>query len=111
MKNSFKHAFRGLIYSLEESTFRIMFAIALVVAVLAIALGVTSIEASILVLTVTVVLGFEFLNTQIEQVFDILEPRANHRIGIIKDVSAAAVLIASIGAVIIGLIIFLPYLI
>jgi len=111
MKNSFKHAFRGLVYTLEESTFRIMLAIALIVAVLAIVFRVTLIEASVLVLTVTLVLGLESLNTQIEKVLDILEPRTNYRIGVIKDVSAAAVLIASIGAFIIGLIIFLPYLI
>lgn len=111
MKNSFRHAFHGLIYALEESTFKIMSVIALAVATLAFVLEVKPIEGGILILTVTVVLSLELLNTQVERTLDILQPRTDHRVRMIKDVSAAAVLIASAGSVFIGLIIFLPYLI
>ena len=111
MKNSFRYAFHGLVYALEESTFKIMSVIALAVVVLALILEIEPIEASILVLTVTVVLSLELLNTQVEKTLDILQPKRDQRVRVIKDVSAAAVLIASIGSVFIGLIIFLPYLI
>ena len=111
MKKSFIHAFHGLVYALEESTFKIMFVIALTVAVLALILEVKPIEAGVLILTVTVVLSLELLNTQVEKTLDILQPKRDQRVRVIKDVSAAAVLIASIGSVFIGFIIFLPYLI
>lgn len=111
MINSLRQAFQGLVYALAERTFGIMSAIALAVASLAFVLEVEPIEGGILILTVTVVLSLELLNTQVERTLDILQPRTDHRIRIIKDISAAAVLIASIGSVFIGLIIFLPYLI
>ena len=111
MKKSFIHTSHGLVYALEESTFKTMSAIALAVAVLALVLEVKPIEAGLLILTVTVVLSLELLNTQVEKTLDILQPKKDQRVRVIKDVSAAAVLIASVGSVFIGLIIFLPYLI
>ncbi len=111
MIKSFKHAFCGLVYALKERTFRILCAIALVVLALAIVLEVMLIEGAVLVLTITIVLGLELLNTQVEKTLDIIQPRFDARVKMIKDISAAAVLIASVGSVLIGLLIFLPYLI
>ena len=111
MKKSFIYAFHGLVYAFEESTFKIMSVIALAVAVLALILEVEPIEAGVLILTMTVVLSLELLNTQVEKTLDILQPKKDQRVRVIKDVSAAAVLIASVGSVFIGLIIFVPYLI
>jgi diacylglycerol kinase len=57
------------------------------------------------------VMGFEALNTSIEKLCDFVEPNKNEKIKLIKDISAAAVLIVSIFSGIIGVIIFWKYLI
>jgi len=49
------------------------------------------------------------INTAIEQLVDLVEPNQNPLAGKIKDIAAAAVLIAAITSVIIGLIILWPY--
>ena len=63
-----------------------------------------------LFLVIFAVLAVELINTILERVVDILKPRVHPYAQLIKDVMAAAVLIASIGAVVIGTIIFYPYI-
>lgn len=53
----------------------------------------------------------ELLNTALEELCNLVEPNHNPKIAIIKDFAAAAVLIASILAVIIGVLVFVPKLI
>jgi len=55
-----------------------------------------------------IVLTTELINTAIEVLVDLVSPDYNPKAKIIKDVAAASVLIAAIGAAIIGLIIFIP---
>jgi undecaprenol kinase len=57
------------------------------------------------------VLAMELLNTALEYFTDLLKPRLHHYVLVIKDTMAAAVLITSLGALIIGLIIFIPHFI
>ena len=57
-----------------------------------------------------VVLIMELINTIMERVVDILKPRVHPYVRLIKDLMAASVLLASILAVIVGLIIFIPYI-
>ncbi len=108
---SFKYAFRGMKYVLREQTIKILLVIASLVIISMIYLGVSSIEKTVLLLTITVVLSLEMINSQIEDVLDILEPTLSQKVRAIKDVSAGAVLLASLGALLIGLLIFLPYVI
>ena len=54
------------------------------------------------------VLSAEAMNTAVEFVVDLVSPHYHPLAGKAKDVAAAAVLLAAFGAVIIGLIIFLP---
>jgi diacylglycerol kinase (ATP) len=56
------------------------------------------------------VLVAEMFNTAIEKLMDHLSPGVHPSVKIIKDVAAAAVLLAAIVAVIVGLIIFVPKL-
>ncbi|KKU40201.1 MAG: Diacylglycerol kinase, partial [Candidatus Azambacteria bacterium GW2011_GWD2_46_48] len=63
----------------------------------------------ILILTVISVLTLEMINTSIERILDLLHPEKHPEIKIIKDISAAAVLLAALGALVIGLKIFIPY--
>lgn len=56
------------------------------------------------------VLVAELFNTSIEKMADFVEPNFNKEIGIIKDIAAGGVLAAAILSLIVGFIIYLPYL-
>lgn len=54
---------------------------------------------AIMLVTMTLVLAAELFNTALEQLADHLHPERHPRIEIVKDCAAAAVLIASLGAI------------
>lgn len=109
---SFRYAFKGLRFAYrEEQNFRVQLLIAVAAVILMISLPVTVQQAIILVMVIFGVLILELLNTAFERFVDILKPRLHYLVEVIKDVMAAAVFLASLGAVIIGLLIFLPYLV
>lgn len=107
---SFKHAYRGLRYSiLYERNFQIEVLIAVFIIVLILVFKVRNWEAIILVLMIMWVLIAELTNTVVERVVDILKPRIHPYARLVKDIMAAVVLISSIVAVVVGIIIFYPY--
>ena len=61
-------------------------------------------------LTVTLVLVAEMINTVVEAVVDLVSPTYHPLARVAKDVAAGAVLVTAIGSVVVGLFIFLPYL-
>ncbi|NUM31614.1 MAG: diacylglycerol kinase family protein [Bacteroidetes bacterium] len=108
---SAKFAFNGLKYMiLTQRNFKIQ----LVCAIITISLGyffeVNTIEWALLSICISIVLGFEILNTSIEYLCDIVNPQTNMKIKVIKDLAAAAVLIVGFTSLVVGLIIFLPKL-
>ncbi len=66
------------------------------------------IEWTLLLLAMAMVFITELLNTAIEAICNKIHPDFDTDIGLIKDISAGAVLIAAVIAGIIGLIVFLP---
>lgn len=112
LMKSFVYAVKGLAYVWRvEQNFRIQSLAALMVLILALYLKVTKIEVAVLLLVSLIVLLLEILNTVFEHLVDLVKPRLNQYVKIIKDIMAAAVLISAFFALIIGLIILLPYLI
>lgn len=108
---SFIYAFRGLGYALRrEQNFQAHFLATLVVIAAMFFFHVRPLEKVALVLCVVIVLVLEIINTVFEKMVDMLKPRVHPYAEIIKDMMAATVLVASIGSLIIGLIIFLPYI-
>jgi diacylglycerol kinase len=104
-------AFRGLVYTLKnEKNFQNELGIGLVVVFAMIYFGTTKTETVVLIIIIMAVLIMELLNTIMERVVDILEPRVHPYARLIKDLMAASVLLTSILAIIIGLIIFVPYI-
>ena len=106
---SFKYAFNGLkILVKEEHNFRIhLLATVLVVAFgLYFRLNVT--EWMAIIFAIGFVLVSEIVNTVFENLSDIVSPEFNKKIGKIKDVAAAAVLVAAFVAFAIGCFVFLP---
>ncbi len=107
---SFRFAFRGFWYVIKsEQNVRIHLLASLVVVILMVYFQVSLWQAVILVLVMSLVLTLELINTIFEKMVDVLQPRIHYYVEIIKDVMAAAVLVSSIGAVIIGILIFAPY--
>lgn len=110
LKNSFFYAWKGLKYTYQnEQNFRLQLVAALAVIILMILLRVDPWEAVILLFAIIFILTLEILNTTLERFIDLLKPRLNHYALVIKDMMAAMVFLASLGAVLIGVIIFVPY--
>lgn len=88
--------------------------IQLIVAMLVVAAGfyfsIHTTEWMLLLLCIGLVLALEMVNTAVEKLADRLHPDHHPQIGLVKDVAAGAVLWASVISVLIGLMIFFPYL-
>ncbi|HEU0050878.1 MAG TPA: diacylglycerol kinase family protein [Patescibacteria group bacterium] len=107
---SFRHAARGFSYAFHmERNFRVQCIIAVLVLIALFLVPLAIWERVILLSMIMTVLVLELLNTGIERLIDLLKPRLDEYVKDVKDVMAAAVLLASIFAVIIGVVIFWPH--
>lgn len=106
---SFGHALRGLRVFVSQPNARIHCGAALVVVALGWWLQVTAMEWVALVLAIALVMGAEALNTALEYVVDLASPEWHTLARDAKDVAAAAVLVCSIGAAVVGVLVFWPY--
>ena len=108
---SFKYAINGLIKIFkEEQNLRIQFFLGFLVLSLSWFFKIEKIELLLLIISIGLVLLMETINSAIERVADVLKPRINDYIKEIKDITAAAVMIASIISLIIGFVIFWPHI-
>ena len=93
-----------------ERNFKIMLVIALVIVGAMFYFPTSRVEKAILATMIFAVLTLEMVNIVIERLLDFIHPGHHEEVRIIKDLIAAIVLIASFGALIIGLIIFWQYI-
>jgi len=106
---SFRHAFTGWRYVLRTQRNAWIHAlISTAVFVVGLWVGLERQEWAIILLTMVVVWMGEFINTALEAVVDLASPDAHPLAKVGKDVGAAAVLIAALAAVLIGLLILGP---
>jgi diacylglycerol kinase (ATP) len=82
----------------------------LAVGVAALVLGLGATDWALIVIAVVAVWTAEALNTALECLGDATSAELNALVGQAKDVAAGAVLISSSGAVLIGILVFAPYL-
>ncbi len=109
--NSFRHAFVGVATLLrEQHNARIHLLATVAVLVLASWLQVSRLEWLALLLAIALVWVAEALNTALEYLCDAAVPEAHDLIAKAKDVAAAGVLISAAVAVVMGALVFLPYL-
>ena len=102
-------AFRGAFLLIRtESSIQIQLFIAAVVTITGFYFEISKMEWIAQFLAVGAVMGIEGLNTAIEKLCDYVQPNFDKKIGLIKDISAGAVMLVSIAAVAVGLIIYLP---
>jgi diacylglycerol kinase len=105
----FVYAGRGFaLLCLTQPNFRIHIAASLCATALGWSFQISAVEWLILVTTITVVLTVEAVNTALEKMVDLCHPDRHPAARDAKDLSAAAVLIASNGALIVGVILFGP---
>lgn len=104
---SFNYAVDGLIYILKsQRNMRIHFGIAAAVLVTSLFFRLTRLEFIALLFSIALVLITELINTAIESAIDIVTTTFDPLAKIAKDVAAAAVLIASLNAIVLGYFIF-----
>ena len=109
---SFRHAFAGLRQAITtQRNLRIHLAAAVVVTLLGLWVGLKPWEFAILILLYGLVIGMELMNTVVEVVVDMLSPSFSPLAKRAKDLSAGAVLVTAIVAVLVGLLLFGPHLI
>ncbi|QEH62057.1 diacylglycerol kinase [Spiroplasma chinense] len=108
VKNKFGNAARGIITAFKEESTLLVYLIAIFLCVgLGIWLKLSTVEWSIVLLTIGVLLGFEFVNTSVENFVDLLSFEYNIQAKKIKDICAAASILNAVIAVGIGFLIYL----
>ncbi len=103
------YALKGALLLIRtEASIQIQLCITIVVTIAGFYFEITTTEWIFQIFAIAMVLGIEGINTAIEKMADYVQPAYDKKIGIIKDISAGAVMLVSIGAAIIGFIIYLP---
>ncbi len=108
---SIRHAIDGIIELIKGQHNALIHLIATIsILSLGFIVNINRTEWLFLVIAIMLVWVCEALNTAIEFLCDVASPDFHPMIKKSKDVAAGAVLLSSIGAIIIGLIIFFPYI-
>ena len=106
---SFGFAFAGLAYLLRtQRNFRIELGIGTFAVVGGVVARFAAWEWAVLFLTIAIVLVLEAVNTAIENAVTIASPGFDAKARAAKDVSAAAVLLAALASVAVGVVLFAP---
>jgi diacylglycerol kinase len=107
---SFGHAFRGLKVLLQTQHNARIHAVATLLVLAAGALfGISPVEWAVVALAVAGVWAAEALNTAIEFLVDLASPELHPLAAKAKDVAAGAVLVAAIGSLVVGALVFGPH--
>ena len=109
---SFQYAFRGLfILFQKEHNARIHLIAAIITITLGMLFDIRACEWAVIIFAIVLVIGAELFNSALEQLADAVTKDLHPAIRNAKDMAAGAVLILALGAVVIGLIVFIPYFI
>jgi diacylglycerol kinase len=107
--HAFRHAFRGWWYVLCTQRNAWLHAVVTTLVVLvAFWLHLAMRDWAVLLLTIALVWTAEFINTALEAVVDLASPQQHPLAKVGKDVGAAAVLIAALTSILVGLLILGP---
>ena len=100
---SFEHAYKGMTFAVRtQRNMRFHVVVAVAVLVASLLVGVSKLELAVLVLTILLVFVTELFNTAMEFVVDLATSEYHTLAKLAKDVSAGAVLVSSVGAVLVG---------
>ncbi|WP_299219138.1 diacylglycerol kinase family protein [uncultured Aquimarina sp.] len=105
------YALKGALILLKtEPSIQVQAVIAIIMTALGFYMNITATEWILQIFAIGLVMSIEGLNTSVEAIADFIHPDFHNKIGFIKDIAAGAVFIAAIVAVIVGCIIYVPYL-
>jgi len=108
---SFKYAFHGLkLFFILDHNGRVHLFAAIVAIALSFYLKLSALEWIAILGVISAVMVAEILNSAIEKLADMVSPDFHPKIKIVKDLAAAAVLVAAFLALAVGAIIFIPKL-
>lgn len=103
------YAFKGMLILIKtEASIKTQLCIALVVIGAGFYFDISQTEWIAQIAMIGLVLSLEGMNTSVEALADFIHPDFHEKIGTIKDVAAGAVFIASIAAVAIACVIYIP---
>lgn len=103
ISRSFEHAYRGLVYVVRtQRNMRIHVVVSVLVLAASLLVSVSALELAALVIVIVLVLVTEMLNTALEFAVDLVTKEYHPLAKLAKDVSAGAVLVTSIGALLVG---------
>ena len=105
-----RYALRGIGFMLQERNARLLLAVTVAVVAGASWLGLSRLEWCAALAALALVWIAETLNTAVERLTDLVSPEYHPLAGKVKDVAAAAVLMAMLAAISIGLVVFGPRL-
>ncbi len=108
---SFRYALRGLKAVINgERNAKIHILFALLAILLSILLRVSWLEFLFVMFAIIMVFFAEITNTAIEKTLDLISQENNHLVQLIKDMTAAGVLVMALAAVLVGLVVFVPHI-
>jgi len=107
---SARYALRGIGFMLGERNVQVLAVSTALLAVAGIHFGLSALEWCALIGSTTLVWVAEALNTALERLTDLASPDFHPLAGKAKDIAAGAVLLAVLGAVSTGLVVFGPRL-
>jgi diacylglycerol kinase (ATP) len=109
---SFRYAFKGIWHVIkQEHNAWIQLIAAIIAIVLGFVFHINKTEWIAVIFCIGFVISAEITNTSIEKFTDRASPQESIKAGMIKDIAAGAVLVAALTALVVGLLVFLPYLI
>ncbi|MDD3364420.1 MAG: diacylglycerol kinase family protein [Syntrophomonas sp.] len=108
---SFSCAIQGIVYSAASGRNMKIHLLAAITAIsIAFVLGVNRVEWTFLMITIFMVLSAETINTAIERTVDLITEDDHPLAKLAKDLAAGGVLLTAINAVVVGVLVFGPYL-
>ena len=103
------YAFKGALLLLKtEASIKVQFIIAIIITIAGFYFEISSEEWLVQLLAIGLVMSIEGVNTAVEEIANFIHPEHHQKIGLIKDIAAGAVFIASIFAILVGCIIYIP---
>lgn len=107
---NFVYAFRGVLFLIKTERNATLYLIAMaVVGVLGFRVHLNATEWIAVVFAMSLVWMAEALNTAVELLADEISEEKRERLGRAKDVAAGGVLLAALGALVVGVIVFVPH--
>ncbi|NLJ84736.1 MAG: hypothetical protein GX336_07490 [Halanaerobiaceae bacterium] len=107
LRDSFKNAFAGLNHTLRtQRNMRIHFIMAVLALIISLYFKISRLELLMVFFSIFLVISMELFNTAVEIIIDMISSEYRIRAKIVKNVSAAAVLVSALNALIVAYLVF-----